>query len=239
MDPSALANLTARTDGVETDLTRTRAARQARHALIHLLRARGVDVVPGEEMRGQNRRRARKGLAAIAAPAFALRGLSAPSEVEITEAARVAQVDFERLRRLALPRTLIARLLEVALVMDRAAALRDRGAEVIVATICDATATPRNLGIFASRDAARLPRAYALIRRASRRRGGGSDAEVDLGRASRRGRCGRWFGRSEHDLEAFADWMRFAEGRWSARAGRRRRGAAPHAGRGCGRRRAR
>lgn len=52
---------------------------------------------------------------------------------------------------------MLARLVEVAVVLDRAAALSERGAEVVVATITPRAATPRNLAIFASGDGARLP----------------------------------------------------------------------------------
>ena len=52
---------------------------------------------------------------------------------------------------------MLARLLEVTVVLDRAAALEESGHDVLVATLFDRAVTPRNIGLFASRDRARLP----------------------------------------------------------------------------------
>jgi hypothetical protein len=43
-------------------------------------------------------------------------------------------------------------------VLDRAAALEERGARVTVATLFDRAASPRNIALFASRAGERLPR---------------------------------------------------------------------------------
>lgn len=152
-----LTNLTSQPRGVETSIEATMAAREARHALLLLLRSRGVALDPGEEMRGVNRRRARAGLAEIAALALALRGLPPATAAEIAEHEREARRRYALVRRFSLPRSMLARLVEVAVVLDRAAALSERGAEVVVATITPRAATPRNLAIFASGDGARLP----------------------------------------------------------------------------------
>lgn len=151
-----LTNVTARAMGVEASMEAIMAARRARHALYHLLRSRGVRELPGAEMDGINRRQARLGLAIIAARALALRGLAPASDAELDARAAEAGALHDRIRRLSLPRSALARVVEVALVLDRAAALREAGYAVSVATVFDEAVSPRNLGIFASRTAARL-----------------------------------------------------------------------------------
>jgi SAM-dependent methyltransferase len=152
-----LANLTARPVGVEGQLTETMVAREHRSALRALLRARGVEVAPGEEMRGINRRRAHDPLPELAARALALRRLPAATEAELgrgrAEGSRIAA----RARRIALPRSMLARLVEVSVSLDRAASLAESGHAAMVATLCDAAVTPRNLALLASRDPMRLP----------------------------------------------------------------------------------
>jgi SAM-dependent methyltransferase len=152
-----LANLTSQPLGVEVSIDRTLAAREARFALLRLLRNRGVDLAPGEEMRGINRRRARKGLAELAAAALAQRGLAPATGAEIRWHEADARRRYALVRRLSLPRSMLARLVEVAVVLDRAAALEERGLSVEVAAIFERAATPRNVGVFASRERARLP----------------------------------------------------------------------------------
>lgn len=158
-DALGLTNLTPRPWGVEGSLEDTMAARERRLALRHLLRVRGLPVAPGEEMRGINRRRAHADFPTLAARVLALRGLPQASPSELTRAEDEARQRFAEVRRLALPRSMIARLTEVAVVLDRAAALADAGHAPLVATLVDASVTPRNLALFASLDPSRLPRA--------------------------------------------------------------------------------
>jgi SAM-dependent methyltransferase len=145
-----LSNLTARLVGVEASLAEMLDARRSRFALARLLRARGLEIAPGEEMRGQNRRRAHGPFAELAARALALRGLSAPSERELREHEEAARVEFQRMRRFSLPRAMLARALEVTVVLDRAAALEERGHVCRVVRVFDPEVSPRNLAIFAS-----------------------------------------------------------------------------------------
>jgi hypothetical protein len=152
-----LGNLTAQPVGVEASLEAQLAAREARQALALLLRSRGAEVRPGEEMRGINRRRAGAGLAAIAAPALASRGLPPASAAEIRRHEEEARRRHACIRRLSLPRNMLARLLELYVVLDRAAALEERGAHVRVLTFCDRVVTPRNIALFAGRSPERLP----------------------------------------------------------------------------------
>lgn len=156
-DTLGLANLTAQPLGVESSLDATLAAREARFALLRLLRERGVELAPGEEMRGINRRRAHAGLAVIAAQALSLRGLPAAGEAEIARHALEAHRRYAQVRRLSLPRSMLARLVELAVVLDRAAALEESGHAVRVATLFERAVTPRNIALFASREGERLP----------------------------------------------------------------------------------
>jgi len=151
-----LTNLTSQARGVETSIEATMAARQTRNALLHLLRGRGLAVAPGEEMRGINRRRAHAGLRDIAERALALRGLPPPSAAEIERHEHEAQRRYGVVRRLSLPRNMLARLVEIAVVLDRAAALEESGHHVQVATLFERAVTPRNIALFASRDPSRL-----------------------------------------------------------------------------------
>jgi SAM-dependent methyltransferase len=152
-----LSNLTPGEVGVETSLAATLAAREARHALALLLARRGLVVAPGEEMRGLNRRRARRGLAEIAPAALALRDEPPPTAAELAAASADARRDYARMRRLSLPRALLARLCEVALVLDRAAALVEAGHAARVGVAFDVAVSPRNLLLAASLDPRRLP----------------------------------------------------------------------------------
>ncbi|HEX3853373.1 MAG TPA: methyltransferase [Polyangiaceae bacterium] len=153
-----LSNLTSQAVGVETSIERTMQARQARYALRQLLRARGLEIAPGAEMHGINRRQAHAGLAEIAARSLSQRGLRPASAAELEHHQREATLHFHAVRRLSLPRNMLARAVELSVVLDRALHLLERGYSVRVATLFERAVTPRNISLFASRDAARLPR---------------------------------------------------------------------------------
>jgi hypothetical protein len=152
-----LTNLSSRDVGVEASMAENLRAREARLALRYLLRARGVDVGAGEEMRGVNRRRAHAGFPDLAAHALALRQLPPASALELSSQAEVARRDYAVIRRLSLPRHLLARLIELGVVRDRAAALEESGSAVAVAQLFDPGLTPRNTVLFAVTDPAQLP----------------------------------------------------------------------------------
>jgi hypothetical protein len=124
-----------------------------------LLRARGVPLEPGAEMSGVNRRQATAGLRRVADRALALRHLPPATDSEITAHESAARHEYAIIRRLSLPRSLLARLIEVLVSLDRAAHLEERGLSVVVATLFERAVSPRNIGIFASRQPARLPAA--------------------------------------------------------------------------------
>lgn len=152
-----LTNLSTRDAGVETSMTENLLGRQVRLGLRYLLQARGLDILAGEEMRGVNRRRAQMGLAELAAHALSLRRLSLPSSAELAHFAEAARCDYAVMRRISLPRSLLARLVELAVVRDRASALEESGLAVAVAQLFEQRLTPRNTVLFASGDPARLP----------------------------------------------------------------------------------
>jgi hypothetical protein len=153
-----LSNLTARAVGVERSLSETNRAREHRLALRLLLRSRGALVDHGEELRGINRRRALAGLEGIAERALAMRGLEPATAGELAQAAAEAKLRFARMRRWNLPRSMLARLIEVTVSLDRAAILEEHGLAAAVMTLVDPSVTARNIIVLASRDPARLPR---------------------------------------------------------------------------------
>lgn len=150
-DTLGLTNLTAQPRGVEATIDATIEARQVRFALLRLLRARGVTLAPGEEMRGINRRRAHRGLRDVADRALAQRGLPSPTDAEIAHHITESRRLYGVMRRLSLPRSMLARLVEIAVVLDRAAALAESGARITVATFVERAVTPRNIVILAER----------------------------------------------------------------------------------------
>jgi SAM-dependent methyltransferase len=154
-----LTNLTAQPQGVEASIEVTIAARQTRYALGELLRARGIALESGAEMSGINRRRANAGLAVVAERALSLRSLAPATEAELSHHTARAAEHYAVIRRLSLPRSMLARLIEVLVSLDRAAHLEEQGLDVQVATLFERGVSPRNIGIFASRFAARLPAA--------------------------------------------------------------------------------
>jgi len=152
-----LANLTSQVTGVEASLSDNLRGRQTRLALRHLLQARGLVVAAGEEMRGVNRRRAHAGFAELASAALAARRLPAPTSAELELHAKNAEREHSAIRRLSLPRHLLARLVELSVVLDRAALLEERGQNVLVAELFEKRVSPRNTVLVATAAAHRLP----------------------------------------------------------------------------------
>ncbi len=146
-----LSNLTARDDGVEATRTENLAARERRLALHRLLTAAVGELRLGAEIDGLNRRAAHRDLASLVARAFAARSLPAPPPAAVAEAARWASAHHARARRLALPRSLLARVLEVFVLLDRARYLEERGFVVEVGSIFPPSVSARNLALLARR----------------------------------------------------------------------------------------
>jgi SAM-dependent methyltransferase len=139
-----LTNVTFREQGVEATLSENLRAREVRLALRRLLRARGVEVAAGEEMRGVNRRQAHAGLAELSSRVLASRALSPATAAELEFHAEKARRDHASIRRLSLPRHLLGRLVELAVVLDRAAKLEEAGLRVEVVQLFESRVTPRN-----------------------------------------------------------------------------------------------
>jgi hypothetical protein len=144
-----LANLSSRAQGVESSLEENLAARERRYALRRLLQGRGHELAAGAEMHGINRRQAQGSYANLVGRALALRGMAAATAPELWLHEQASRQEFARMRRLSLPRNLLSRLVEVALVLDRAAALEESGASVRVGCLFPPTVSPRNVGLWA------------------------------------------------------------------------------------------
>lgn len=145
-----LSNLTARDRGVEASRRENLAARERRLALHHLL----SQIAPlryGAEMDGLNRRVAHEPLPTLVARAFAHRGLRQPSPAAIDAAARCAAERFPRARRLSLARSMLARPLEIFVLLDRKAELESRDFTVRTGSVFPPAISARNLALIGDR----------------------------------------------------------------------------------------
>lgn len=144
-----LSNLTARDDGVEAPRSDNLAARERRLALHRLLTSVVGQLRLGAEIEGLNRRAAHRDLGSLVARAFAVRQLPSPPQGAIDAAARWASTQHARARRLSLPRSLLARALEVFVLLDRACYLEQHGLEVDTGALFPASVSARNLVLVA------------------------------------------------------------------------------------------
>ncbi len=71
-----------------------------------------------------------------------MHGLPPASDAEIAAFEREAQWQFNAIRRLSLPRDMLARSIELSVILDRAALLEECGYAVRVATIFERAVTP-------------------------------------------------------------------------------------------------
>lgn len=144
-----LSNLTPRDAGVETTRAENLAGRERRLALHRLLCADGRAIRLGAEIEGLNRRSAQLDLVTLVARAFAVRGRPAPHAAAVLEAATWARVEHARMRRLSVPRAMLARVLEVFVLVDRARYLEEHGHVVEVGTLFGQGVSARNLVVVA------------------------------------------------------------------------------------------
>ncbi|MCU0664065.1 MAG: SAM-dependent methyltransferase [Myxococcota bacterium] len=140
-----LANLTHRRECLAAPLAEVQAARERRYAVGLLLRARGHEHSAVRPMRGLSRRFSYLDLATLATAALARCGDTPPTQGELSKVQARAKVEHAVLRRLGLPRNMLSRLLELGVVLDRAACLAEAGCEVRVAAAFDTEVSPRNL----------------------------------------------------------------------------------------------
>jgi hypothetical protein len=150
-----LSNLVSGDDGVEASRADNLLGRERRLAL-HRLLSSERPLRFGAEIEGLNRRAAQRDLSVLVARAFAIRGQRAPSREAIDEAAGWARLEHARSRRLSIPRALLARALEVYILLDRAAYLEEKGFEVAVGALFPARVSPRNLALVAWPEGARI-----------------------------------------------------------------------------------
>ncbi len=146
-----LSNLSASHEGVEATRAENLLGRERRLALHRLLLSPGGTLRRGAEIEGLNRRAAQQDVSRLVARAFALRGRPPPSPEAVDEASAWARAEHARARRLSVPRVLLARVLEVFVLLDRAAHLEAQGFAVRYGTLFPASASPRNLALIASR----------------------------------------------------------------------------------------
>ena len=154
-DLLGLSNLTARDMGVEATRADNLRGRERRLALHRLLSDAGSSPLRlGAEIDGLNRRAAHGDLASLVGRAFELRGWPAPSPAAIDDAGRWAHTRHVQHRRLSLPRAMLARSLEVLILLDRARYLEERGFDVALGTLFPAAVSARNLALVATPSAA-------------------------------------------------------------------------------------
>jgi SAM-dependent methyltransferase len=144
-----LSNLAALDDGIEASRADNLAARERRLALNRLLSEGHPALRLGAEIDGLNRRTAHRDLSVLVARAFAVRDRPTPSRKAIDEAAAWARTEHARARRLSVPRALLARVLEVFVLLDRAAHLERHGFVVELGTLFPVSVSPRNLALVA------------------------------------------------------------------------------------------
>ena len=85
----------------------------------------------------------------LVARSFALRGRPVPSRTAIDGAALWARTEHARARRLSVPRAMLARALEVYVLLDRAAYLEGQGFDVEVGVLFPISVSARNLALVA------------------------------------------------------------------------------------------
>jgi SAM-dependent methyltransferase len=147
-----LSNLAASDEGVEASRVDNLAARERRLALNRLLSEGGEPLRLGAELAGLNRRAAQGDLSHLVERAFELRGRPTPPRTAIDEAASWARREHSRARRLSLPRAMLARVLEVYVLLDRASYLEEHGFAVEVGALFPMTVSARNLALVARQD---------------------------------------------------------------------------------------
>jgi len=124
--------------------------RSTRLALRLALEARGLRLSPGDEARGVTKERFARGLRAAAERAFERRELLLPSDAELADAEARARAVHGRIARFALPRHALARVLELAIVLDRAVHLAEGGMRARVTPLFGLATSPRNLAVVAT-----------------------------------------------------------------------------------------
>jgi Methyltransferase domain len=140
-----LANLRPRPEPLGGRLQDFLEERTARHALQNLLKGRGLEADADRTLRRPRGQRVYRGFAGLARASCRERGLDPPDEREIEAALTRARSEMAAIRRLSLPRNMLARPLELAIAADRAAYLRERGFTPRLAEAFPDDISPRNV----------------------------------------------------------------------------------------------
>ncbi len=147
-----LANLAPVSFRGSGSLDAKRGWRRTRLAVRLALEARGVRLDAGDEARGVTKERFRRGLRVAADRAFERRSLTPATDDELAAAAAEAARIHGRVARFALPRHALARVLELAVVLDRATYLAEGSYRASVRPLFDLETSPRNLAVVAVPD---------------------------------------------------------------------------------------
>jgi SAM-dependent methyltransferase len=146
-----LGNIALGRFGVEATLAENLAARRKRAAVVALLALRGLEIPPGSELRGVNRRRAQAPLPELVARVLEVRGLAPATPSELHEAERRGTEAHAQHRRWSVARRMLGRVVEIYVNLDRAYFLVQRGYHAHIGTLWPAEASPRNVGVVAYR----------------------------------------------------------------------------------------
>lgn len=121
-------------------------ARETRHAIRVLLADSGHEVMRiGDEVVGLSRHALRSGLRHVIGDIVRLHGIERPGDDQVEQRMIQASLDYRVMRALALPRAFSAAMLEMAVVLDRAACLEDAGFSVSTCRIWPDDVSARNL----------------------------------------------------------------------------------------------
>jgi hypothetical protein len=142
-----IANAWEGENGIEESLATRTTSRVQRSALRSVLRACGIPLEQGGEMRGLNRRHASRDFYALVRSACAVREVQVPSEQTVEKTLAHAWKCYAKVRRYTLPRTMLGRLVEVWVAYDRAAFLSQHGYETEVLTAFEMSVSPRNIAV--------------------------------------------------------------------------------------------
>jgi SAM-dependent methyltransferase len=140
-----LANLRPRPEPLGGRLDGFLEERTGRRALHLLLEGRGFHGDADRTLRRPRGQRIYRGFAGLAHAACRERGIDPPGAREIEAALSCARSEMAAIRRLSLPRNMLARLLELAIAVDRAALHMERGFSARLAEAFPDHVSPRNL----------------------------------------------------------------------------------------------
>lgn len=122
-------------------------ARETRHAIRTLLSDAGKPIAHiGDEVVGISRHALRHGLSAVILDVLSVHGLDFDVNCEeVEQRMHNAKIEYRDMRALALPRAFATAVVEMAIVLDRAAYIEEAGYHVSTCRIWNDNISPRNL----------------------------------------------------------------------------------------------